>query len=209
MKVTRLLITPICLILIFGCINSLRADISGAHNVVLATINQLYSDVSVDYDNDEALLASVEQSVERHLTPVLDFEKFTKLILAKHWKTASDNQRARFASILKGFLFRTLTKAIAEHHQTLVSYQEHIKVMDARPGRNEDRAIVSVVIETSDGQTVNIDFRMGRNNGRWQAYDVIVQEISFAINYRAILNSEIKKHGIEKVAETFDSKLRF
>lgn len=208
MKVTRLS-PPICLILVFGCFNSLQADISGAHNVVVATINQLYSDVSVDNDNDEELLASVEQSVERHLTPVLDFEKFTKLILAKHWKTASDEQRARFTKILKGFLFRTLTKAITEHHQTLVSYQEHIKVMDARPGRNEDRATVSVVIDTSDGQTVNIDFRMGRSNGQWQAYDVIVQDISFAINYRAILNSEIKKHGIEKVAETFDSKLKF
>lgn len=208
MKATRL-ITPILLILIFGCFNSLQADISGAHNVVVATINQLYSDVSVDNDSDEAMLAIVEQSVERHLTPVLDFEKFTKLILAKHWKTASDDQRDRFTTILKRFLFRTLSKAITDHHQTLVSYQEHIKVMDAKPGRNEDRAMVSVVIDTSDGQPVNIDFRMGRSNGQWQAYDVIVQDISFAINYRAILNSEINKHGIEKVADTFDSKLRF
>ncbi len=208
MKKARLM-TLFCLILTVGCLNPARADISGARDVVVSTINHIYHDITVDYDSEEALRASVADSVERHLTPALDFERFTKLILAKHWKGASVEQRERFTDILRGYLYRTLTKAIIEHKQVIVSYRESLDVKPAKPGRNEDRAIVSVVVDTGSEGKVYIDFRMGRINGAWQAYDVIVQDVSFAINYRAILNSEIKRHGIEEVAESFASKLTY
>ncbi len=207
MKIIRL-VALCCFSFSLGSFNSLQADVSGAHDVVVTTINNIYGDIAVDYDSDDALRASIEQSIDRHLTPVLDINKFTRLILASHWKKASVQQRQRFTEILRAYLFRTLTKAILEHRQVLLSYQDNIDVMKARSGRNENRAMVSVTVDTGSQSTINLDFRMGRENGTWRAYDVIVQDVSFAINYRAILNSEIKQHGIEKVAESFDTKLR-
>lgn len=205
----KILLGLFCFIFAFGGVHPLQADISDARDVVVKTINNLYADISAEYETDDMLRASIEQSLERHLTPVLDVGKFTKLILAAHWKKTSTEQRQRFAQILQAFLFRTLTKAIVEHKQILMSYKDDITVKDAKPGRTEDRAIVSVVVQSDLQRPVHLDFRMGFNNGRWSAYDVIVQDVSFAINYRAILNSEIKKHGIEKVAETFASKLTY
>ncbi len=198
-----------CFIFAFGWSIPLQADISGARNVVLATIENVYGDIAVEYDSDDVLRASVEGSLERHLTPSLNFEKFTKLILASHWKKATPEQRTQLTKILKAFLFRTLTKAIIEHRQVIISYKDHIAVMDAVPGRKADRAMVSVVVQSQSRSPINIDFRMGLENSKWQAYDVVVQDVSFAINYRAILNSEIRQHGIDKVVETFATKLKF
>ncbi len=208
MKITRP-IALFCLLYSICGFSSLKADISEARDVVDVTINNIYAEIATDYDSEEALRASIEQSVDLHLTPVLNFEKFTRLILASHWKKASAEQRDRFTEILRAYLFRTLTKAIMEHRNVLLSYRENIDVKDARPGRDEDRAIVPVVVHTGPQSTVHLDFRMGREEDRWQAYDVIVQDVSFAINYRAILNSEIKRHGIENVAADFASKLNY
>lgn len=208
MKIGRVYVL-FCFIFIFGWVIPLKADISGARSVVVATIDNVYGDIVVDYETDDVLFSSVGRSLDQHLTPALNFEKFTKLILASHWKKATPEQRQQLTEILKAFLFRTLTKAIVEHRHVIISYKENISIMDAVPGRNEERALVSVVVENPSRGPINIDFRMGFENSQWKAYDVIVQDVSFAINYRAILNSEIRKHGIEKVLETFASKLKF
>ena len=206
MKAKKILIFT-CFILAFGCWNSLLADISDARNIVVHTIDNIYLDISTDYASEDALRTNVEQSVRRHLEPVLDFSRFTKLILASHWKKASVEQRDRFADILRTFLYRTLSKAIVEHKQIILSYQDDLVVLEPRPGRTEDRAIVSVVVENHSKGKITLDFRMGQKDGRWSAYDVIVQDVSFAINYRAILNSEIKKNGLDPVIESFTSTL--
>lgn len=208
MKTVKLL-GLFCLIFPFSGIVPLQADISGARTVVVGTIDALYSEISGQYESDELLRASVEQSLEQHLTPVLDLNKFTKLILAAHWKKASADQRQQITDILKVFLYRTLTKAIIEHKQVLLSYKDDITVMKAQPGRTEERAVVSVVVRNGSQGSINLDFRMGFSNGQWTAYDVVVQGVSFAINYRAIFNSEIKKKGIEQVVETFASNLKY
>ncbi len=203
------LLALFCFILAFGCFYPLQADISGAHSTVVAAIDSIYADIASEFESEDELKISVEQSLNRHLSPVLDFEKFTKLILAAHWKKATVVQRQRFSEILKGFLYQSLTKAIVDHRHILVSRKESISVMDAVPGRNEDRAMVSVVVESPSSGNVKIDFRMGRKSENWLAYDVIVQDISFAINYRAILNSEIRQNGIDNVIESFATKLKF
>jgi len=208
MGTKRLLASLGLLFAILWC-NSLLADLSGAHSAVVETIDSVYSDIALDYQTEDDLRASVARSLDLHLTPTLDFDKFTKLILASHWKKATQAQRERITEILKAFLFRTLTKAIVDHRQILMSYKDHIVIMDALPGRSEDRAIVSVVVHRPSSNPVKIDFRMGFAGDRWTAYDVIVQDVSFAINYRAILNSEIRRDGIEQVIEGFASKLKF
>ena len=95
MKTAKLL-GIFCFIFALGGTVPLQAEISGARDVVVATIDDLYSGISGEFESDEMLRASIEQSLEQHLTPVLDLNKFTKLILAAHWKKASVEQRQRF-----------------------------------------------------------------------------------------------------------------
>ena len=197
-----------CVIFSLGWIHPLQADIGEARNVVVNAIENIYGDIKADYSTEDALRASIDQSLEYNFIPALDLGKFTKLILASHWKKATPAQRQQITEILQAFLIRTLAKAIVEHRDMLASYKDHITVMDAVPGRNEDRALVSVVVQNQSTGSVDIDFRMGREENQWRAYDVVVKDVSFAINYRAILNSEIRQHGIDKVVESFNAILK-
>ena len=45
------------------------------------------------------------------------------------------------------------------------------------------------------------------DEGAWKVYDVVFEGVSFAINYRTILNSEIKKVGIDEVTTNLSEKL--
>ena len=186
--------------------SSACADISEARDVLLNTVYQIYSDLDGSHSTDDELRAAAEEVIRSKVIPLLNVEMFSKLILASHWKKTSPEQRAKFQDVLTGFLIRTFAQAIASDHDRFDEFLEQMSVESARPGRNENRAVVPMSIMTDTG-VVTLDFRMARNESDWLLYDLVFQGVSFAINYRTILKSEIRKHGIDKVTEDLEAKL--
>lgn len=195
----------IFLILLVGS-SSARADISEARNVLLNTVQQIYSELDGSHSTDDELRSAAEEVIRLKVVPVLNVEMFSKLILASHWKKTLPEQRARFQDVLTGFLIRTFAQAIASDHKRFENFLDQMSIESARPGRNENRAVIPMSIETDSG-VVTLDFRMARNESDWLLYDLVFQGVSFAINYRTILKSEISKHGIDKVTEDLETKL--
>ncbi len=205
MRHLKLLHYFIFVILLVGS-SSARADISEARDVLLTTVHQIYSDLDGSHSTDDELRSAAEEVIRLKVLPVLNVEMFSKLILASHWKKTSAEQRAKFQDVLTGFLIRTFAQAIASDHNRFQEFMNQISIESARPGRNENRAVIPMSIMTDAG-VVTLDFRMARYESDWLLYDVVFQGVSFAINYRTILKSEISKYGIDKVTEDLEAKL--
>ena len=205
MRHLKLLHYFIFVILLVGS-SSARADISEARDVLLTTVHQIYSDLDGSHSTDDELRSAAEEVIRLKVLPVLNVEMFSKLILASHWKKTSAEQRAKFQDVLTGFLIRTFAQAIASDHNRFQEFMNQISIESARPGRNENRAVIPMSIMTDAG-VVTLDFRMARYESDWLLYDVVFRGVSFAINYRTILKSEISKYGIDKVTEDLEAKL--
>ena len=192
---------------VVGFTTSVHADVSGARDVVVVTMDKIYDKITDEFDDDEALAAAASEVIHLELLPILHVEKFSKLILASHWKGATAQQRQEFTYILTEFLLRSFRKAIVVNKDLLENYLDNIRILEAKKGNNDDRAMVTMLVIVPSQQERKIDFRMTREDGSWKIYDLVFEGISFAINYRTILNSEIKKSGIETVTANLGEKL--
>lgn len=185
-----------------------NANVDGARDAVHDTVHVIYGEIVSKATDDESLNAVAADAVKRKLLPKLHVDKFSKLILAAHWKKASEQQREEFTRILTEFLLRTFVKAIVSNRDKLDQYVESITIKDAKPGNRDGRAVVTMLVKYPGTQEVKLDFRMTNEDGDgWKVYDVAFEGVSFAINYRTILNSEIRKSGIDAVTANLAEKL--
>ena len=185
---------------------SATANIEHARDTVVETLDQLHSEIQIAMSNDADLELAAVEIMRRDLLPRLDLQRFMKLILAKHWRSASHEQRNAFTAVLTEFLMRSFAVAIVGERENISQYFERIEVLPARKGRKDGRAVVVMKMH-GDQRTTEIIFKMNFTDEGWKVYDVVFEGVSFAINYRAILNSEIGKHGLDEVTLNLTEKL--
>jgi len=178
-----------------------------ARDTVESTFNSIYAALYDELENGAPIEDSATTIIENELLPKINVYKFSKLILGKYWKEASEAQRQQFIGILTQFLVRTTVKTVVENPDLIRTYLDNVNVSDVQPGRSDDRAVVTMVLKMPSRPERTIAFRMLRQDGTWRLYDVVFEGVSFAVNYRTILNSEIKKYGIDAVAADLESKL--
>ncbi len=185
---------------------SAQANLEDASQTIEDTLHNLYQQFAAESANSDDVQAAAIEIMRRDLLPHLDSDRFMKLILARHWRTASAEQRAAFAEVLTEFLLRSFAVALIGVQDDVGEIYERIEVLPAKAGRKEGRAIVDLRVR-GDERTTELTFRMNSTDQGWKVYDVVFEGVSFAINYRAILNSEIGKHGIDEVTRTLDTRL--
>ena len=185
---------------------SATANIEHARDTVVETLDQVYSEFQLAVSSNANLELAALDIMRRDLLPRLDVRKFMKLILARHWRSASQEQRDQFTEVLTEFLLRSFAVALVGENESISDYYESIEVLPAIKGRKDGRAMVVVHVR-GEQRTTEVAFQMNFTDEGWKVYDVVFEGVSFAINYRAILNSEIGKHGLDEVTRSLFEKL--
>ena len=129
--------------------------------------------------------------VETSVSPNIDFKRLSSVILGKHWKTASAGQRAQFTEGFKQLLLTTYTTSLAEYTGQKIEYR---LLKMAAGGR---RATVRTKLTQSAGTPVIVDYRLHHKDDHWKIYDVSIEGISLAVNYRSSFSQQINSHGLD------------
>ena len=135
--------------------------------------------------------AKVYRLVDELLVPHVDFARLSSLVLGRHWRTASPDQRERFSSEFKRLLVRTYATGLLELDTWEIRYPPQRVAADA------DDVVVHSELMRSGAQPVPVDYRMYRANGRWRVYDVSIDGVSFASTYRNSFDAEVRQVGID------------
>lgn len=146
------------------------------------------------YETDsEALYRMVDEL----LLTAFDFETMSLLVLGPNWKSASDEQKARFVSSFKGLLIRTYSKALLQAGDTEIVWAP----LDLAP--NDSRTVVSAKVPTISGP-IEMNWRLRKREEGWRVYDIVVDGISLVTNYRGTYNAEIRKIGLDGLIEKLE-----
>lgn len=129
--------------------------------------------------------------VDEVLLPRFDRNYAGRLVLAKHWRTASAEQRAQFVQAFYEFLVRTYAKGL------LRFADNPIRVLPFRPGTKEGRATVRTEVTLSDGRVTPVSYSLRFTDGSWLIWDVTIEGISYIKNYRTDFNVDIRRNGID------------
>ncbi len=166
--------------------------IKGTTDELLAQFASRRDELSAD---STALYALVNDIV----LPRFDFKRMSRLVLGKHWKKATDEQKGEFVDVFKALLVKTYASALFEYTGQEIVY----KPLKAVEG---DKAEVKSEIDLGGGTTVPISYSMKNNDDNWQVYDVSIDGISLVTNYRSSYGREIRQNGIDKLIETLRAK---
>ncbi|NII09799.1 ABC transporter substrate-binding protein [Oleiagrimonas sp. C23AA] len=141
------------------------------------------------------------QVIDKVFLPHFDIDYASILVLGRHARQATPEQRERFA---KAF-YNSITHRYAEG---LLNYTRgSVKVLPFKGSLDDRRSIVRTQVVLDDGKTVSVDYAFRKTSGgQWKAYDVIIEGISYITNYRAQVDAEIRKEGIDGLIKRLETQ---
>ena len=107
-----------------------------------------------------------------------NFEEMAKRALGRPWKEQSSDKRQEFAQLFKQLLFNTYISRLENYTGSNERVFYDSEKLDG------DYALVKTHILYETSNNIGIEYRLRRDGGRWQVYDVAVEGISFVDNYR-------------------------
>jgi len=139
--------------------------------------------------------------IDEVFLPHFDIDYASILVLGRHAREASPDQRERFA---KAF-YNSITHRYAEG---LLNYSRgRVKVLPFNGDLNDKRTVVRTQVVLDDGKLVSIDYAFRKSrSGDWKAYDVIIEGISYVTNYRNQVDAEIQKVGIDQLIKNLETQ---
>lgn len=147
-------------------------------------------------DNRDELYALIDDI----LLPRFDRKLAAQLVLAKHWRTATDEQRDRFISAFYNSLLRKYADGLLEFDE------DRIEVLEFRGDASAKRSLVKTNVTLDDGTQVPVHYDLVNRGDRWLIFNVKVEGVSYVSNYRTELDSEIRASSLQAVIDRLESE---
>ena len=148
-------------------------------------------------DGRKAELSADRQSlyvlIDEILLPRFDRKFAAQVVLAKHWRSASEAQRARFIEAFYQALVRRYADGILEFDP------DKIKVLPYRGDESKPRTKVRSTIAMDDGSKVAVDYELVKRKVGWLLFNVVIEGVSYVRNFRAELDAEIRSSSLDAV----------
>ena len=127
------------------------------------------------------------------MLPRFDTKLAAQLVLAKHWRTANDEQRQRFIDAFYNSLLRKYADGLLEFDQ------DRIEVIPFRGDTSAKRTVVKTNVTLNDGTKVPVHYDLVNRTDKWLIFNVKVEGVSYVSNYRTELDSQIRASSLEAV----------
>jgi len=153
--------------------------------IVQETVNQVL-DVLTDKGMSEEEKKKKTYSI---VGSQINFSGMSRRILAINWKKSTDEQKQKFENLFKQILLNTYWQRIKNYNNEKVEYITGM--IEGNRFASVDTVIVSDKIE------IPITYRMEFIDGKWKAYDFLIESLSLVTRYRTEYRNVIKNHGID------------
>ena len=179
--------------LILGGLSIATADeaLTPPQQVIQKTSDQLQ--VSLQKPEYKADFRKATALVDQIINPNVDFDRVSILVLGKHWRSATPEQRDRFKQEFRMLLVRTYTTAFTEYSDWKIRY---LPMEQESSGK---KVMVKTEILQSGGQPVAVNYRMVDEGAGWKVYDILIEGISLLQNYRTSFNAEIEEGSLDQL----------
>lgn len=112
-----------------------------------------------------------------------------RLALGRHWKSASDAQRAEFVQLFEAYVVVSTVRRLSDYSG------EVLKVGAARPAAKNGLVTVRSSIARKAGAEIALDWRLRHGEGGWRVIDVVVEGVSMLQTQRAEFDAVIRNNG--------------
>ena len=165
-----------------GAVDELTEKLSGRRDELAENRDELY------------------ELIDQVLLPRFDRKLAAQLVLAKHWRSASDQQRERFINAFYDSLLRKYADGLLEFDE------DRIEVLEFRGDTSAKRSLVKTNVMLDDGTQVPVHYDLVNRGDRWLIFNVKVEGVSYVSNFRTELDAEIRSSSLQAVIDRLESE---
>ena len=188
--IQRSLMAVVLVLLLYS--SGLRAAMP-PDQLIRQTVERLIDELTARKAELERDRGQLYELVERVIVEHIAVDKVAKLVLARHWRNASLEQRTRFADEFKNLLIRTYASALFDYTGR--------EQMDFRPLQltgDERTAVVRTDVKLPGVRAFPVNYKVLRlESGEWKIFDVTIDGISLVTIYRATYAQIIQTTGLD------------
>jgi phospholipid transport system substrate-binding protein len=149
----------------------------------------------LDADRD-ALYVLIDQI----LLPRFDRRYAAQLVLGKHWRNASDDERNEFIEAFYRSMVRKYGDGVLNYDQ------DNLEILPFRGDDTKKRTTVKTFVRLDDGTKVPVNYGLVKRDSGWLMFDVTIEGISYVRNFRTELNAEIQAKGLRAVIDRLNGE---
>lgn len=173
----------------------------GPYELVTKVAQDTLKDLDANRAEYKKNPAKVRQVVDKNMLPHFDTRYAAQLVLAKHWRTATPEQRERF---IQAF-YQTL---LQNYGEALVDFTpDRLKILPFQGDLNAKAVTVRSEVRRDNGQRVPVNYSLRKTPEGWKAYDVQIEGISYVKSFRTDFASEIEQKGLESVIKRLEEQV--
>ena len=171
-----------------------------------ALVRKITDDVLETVRNDKALQAGDREKAlalaEQKVLPHIDFREAAQLAVGRSWNTATPQQQERLVAEFRAMLVRIYSNAIGTYRgQTL-------RVFPVKMAPGDTEATVRNQYLSPGKPPVAVDYSMRKTPDGWKVYDIVVENVSLVITYRAEFDQVMRKSGVDGLIKRMSEKNR-
>lgn len=181
-------------------INGAHAEVVAPDAVVKSTANEVLETLKSDQDLGNGNTNKLGKLVEEKIATKFDFDRMSRLVLGSRWKEASKEQQALFIDEFRSLLIRTYSSALSKYRNQTIEY----KPLQGDPNAKEAKVMTRII--QPGGQSIALDYSLGRTDNTWKVYDVSIDGLSLVATYRGQFAEAVKQSGIDGLIQKLAEK---
>ncbi len=168
--------------------------------LVKNTATEVIEVIKKDKDIQAGDMKKIVALTEEKILPHFDFERMSRIVLGRNWKSANKEQQTQFVNEFRTLLVRTYSSALAKYRNQTINYKP------MRAAAADTDVTVKTEIVQPGGPPVLVDYSLQKEDDGWKVYDVVIEGVSLVTNYRGQFANEIKQGGMDGLIQRLADK---
>ncbi len=184
----------------FGLCSQANAQTEAPDEVVRGAAESVLQSMEARRDYLEEHPTELRQLIDSEFSPRFDQNYASYLVLGRHGRAASAEQRSRFTAALYVYI-------LSRYAHGLLSFtSDRLQILPSPGSAGEERATVRTFVILDDGRRIPVNYDLRLADAGWRVYDIAIDGISYVRNLRSQLGAEIERNGLESVIARLETQ---
>lgn len=163
-----------------------------AAEVVRSLVAEVFRLIGQDTDEAAATNALIPV-VERQA----DIELLGRLILGRHWRTASPEQRAEYDALFRDYMLETFVKRLRPYIGSEIgAFEQRFEIQKTQELNRRDVLVRSSLVPPGS-PALQVDWRLREREGRLVIIDLVVEGVSLLVTHRSEFGAVLNRGGMD------------
>lgn len=142
--------------------------------------------------SDAEKLAALKKLLDSHT----DLDLVARLVLGRHWRSASEQDREDYVALFRQILMNTMADRMGDYDG------QSFEIAGSTELSDRDTAVQTRIIRNGGAPPLSVDWRIREHNGSFAIIDVIAEGVSLVVSQRNEVASIIERRGMTGLLET-------